>query len=197
MAKKTKTNLRQSKTQTKLLLLFAIIFAGIGVYLLRNSFAATGGKYYVPLKDIRANVGYGPTTDTATIKLVKETTGALRGSQVAEVAISINGFAFRQADGQLADEVSYQNWFKNRASKSLRGCVKIRVLDNTTINITNLWTNPSTKTSTVLSPTSDYQIVCSNASINNNTVSYQNAMWVGVSNDPSKIRVANWYIEER
>ena len=39
MAKKTKTNLKQSKTQTKLLLLFAIIFAGIGVYLLRNSFA--------------------------------------------------------------------------------------------------------------------------------------------------------------
>ena len=40
MAKKTKTNLKQSKTQTKLLLLFAIIFAGIGIYLVSTSFAA-------------------------------------------------------------------------------------------------------------------------------------------------------------
>ena len=196
MYKKTKANVPRVTAQAKLALVFAIIFAGIGVYLLRNSFALTGNTRYVPLKDLRANVGYGPTTDTATIKLVKETTGALRGSQVAEVAISINGFALRQADGQLADEVSYQNWFKNRESKNLRGCVKIRVLDNTTIGITNLWTSPSTTTSTVLSPTSDYQIVCSSASINNNTISSQNAMWVGVSNDPSKIRIANWYIEE-
>ena len=44
MAKKTKTNLKQSKTQTKLLLLFAIIFAGIGIYLVSTSFAAKGGK---------------------------------------------------------------------------------------------------------------------------------------------------------
>lgn len=197
MAKKSKTNLKQAKTQTKLLLLFAIIFAGIGVYLLRNSFAATGDKYYVPLKDIRANVGYGPTTDTATIKLVKETTGALKGSQVAEVAISKTGFSFRQDDGKLADELTYQNWFKNRSSKNLRGCVKVRALDNSTIYITNLWTSPSTTTYSNLSSTSDYQIVCSNASTNNNTISYQNAMWVGVNNDPSKIRIANWYIEER
>lgn len=43
MAKKSKTNLKQAKTQTKLLLLFAIIFAGIGIFLLRNSFASNNG----------------------------------------------------------------------------------------------------------------------------------------------------------
>ena len=44
MAKKSKTNLKQAKLQTKLLLLFAIIFAGIGIYLVSTSFAAKGGK---------------------------------------------------------------------------------------------------------------------------------------------------------
>ena len=52
MAKKTKTNLRQSKTQTKLLLLFAIIFAGIGIYLVSTSLAGPLG-YKVKVSDTK------------------------------------------------------------------------------------------------------------------------------------------------
>lgn len=50
MAKKSKTNLKQTKMQTKLLLLFAIIFAGIGIYLLSKSFAGPIG-YKVNVAD--------------------------------------------------------------------------------------------------------------------------------------------------
>ena len=124
MAKKTKTNLRQSKTQTKLLLLFAIIFAGIGIYLVSTSFAAKGGKgkpgsgtiTYVDspyaIKAEPSIVKYGSSvTITAVNKLTQDPLNPLPEYMNAKTICYVNGVSVTESTLLLQKDGSGQRSF--------------------------------------------------------------------------------------